>query len=103
MKRRGRRLPERIGASDLLLLGVATYKLSRLISKDSVTSVIRASFAEFQGPAGLNEVNEQPRGSGVQHALGELLTCPFCLVETGERREERGDGNTNTTTVKRNA
>jgi hypothetical protein len=24
-------------------------------------------------------VNEKPRGSGLQAALGELLTCPYCL------------------------
>lgn len=26
------------------------------------------------------EVNESVRGTGVQHAVGELLSCPFCLA-----------------------
>ena len=30
-------------------------------------------------PAGAGEVNEEVRGSGVRHAIGELIACPFCL------------------------
>ncbi|HZR99432.1 MAG TPA: DUF1360 domain-containing protein [Chloroflexota bacterium] len=75
----GRTLPQRIAPSDLALVGVATYKLSRLIAKDSVTSVVRAPFTEYEGAAGASEVNERPRGRGMQKALGELLTCPFCV------------------------
>ena len=79
VKRSGRPLPLRIGVGDLALLGVATYKLSRLIAKDSVTSVLRAPFTQYEGPSGASEVNERPRGRGMQKALGELLTCPFCV------------------------
>jgi hypothetical protein len=78
-KRSGLPIPERVGLADVLLLGVATYKLSRLLARDTVTSVLRAPFTEFEGSAGNGEVNEKPRGTGLQHALGELLTCPFCL------------------------
>lgn len=68
-------LPERIAAGDLLLLGIATHKLSRLLAKDWVTSPFRAPFTEFQGPAPLSaEVIEQPRGTGLQRAVGELVT-----------------------------
>jgi Protein of unknown function (DUF1360) len=42
-RRRGQ-LPERIGAADVVMAGVATQKLSRLIAKDRVTSVVRAPF-----------------------------------------------------------
>jgi hypothetical protein len=35
-------LPEKINFADLLLLGVATHKLSRIIAKDRVTSPLRA-------------------------------------------------------------
>lgn len=76
---RRRPLPERVGLADVLLLGVGTYKLSRLLSKDAVTSFWRAPFARFEGPADEGEVNEQPRGTGLRHAIGELVTCPFCL------------------------
>jgi len=75
----GRRLPERIAYSDLLVLGVATYKLSRLISSDRVTSPLRAPFTEYVEPAGASEIKEKVRGTGIQRAIGDLLTCPFCL------------------------
>jgi hypothetical protein len=75
----GRDLPERMRLGDLLLLGVATHKLSRLLAKDTVTSFLRAPFTTFEGPAGASEVNEQPRGMSMRLALGELLSCPFCV------------------------
>jgi hypothetical protein len=65
---------------DFLLLGLATHKLSRLISKDVVTSPFRAPFATFEESTGANEVRELPRGKGMQKALGELLTCPMCVA-----------------------
>jgi hypothetical protein len=75
-----RAIPERVGLADLVLLGVATHKLSRLLTKDWVTSFVRAPFVELEGPAGPGEVNERPRGTGLRRAVGELLTCPFCLA-----------------------
>ncbi len=75
----GSRLSERIASRDLALLGVATYKLSRLISSDRVTSPLRAPFTEYVAPAGASEVKEKVRGTGLQRAIGDLLTCPFCL------------------------
>lgn len=75
----GRSLPERVGLGDLLLLGVGTYRLSRLLTKDSVTSIFRAPFTRFEHPIGDGEVEEKPRGRGVAHALGELVVCPYCI------------------------
>jgi hypothetical protein len=76
----GRTLPERLPAGDVVLLAIATHKLSRLLAKDAVTSPLRAPFTRVEGPAGEAELNESPRGHGVQHAVGELVTCPFCLA-----------------------
>ena len=73
------RLPNRPRATDLALTGVATYKISRLLAKDRVTSVLRAPFTRYEGEAGPSEVSEQPRGRGLKLALGELLVCPYCL------------------------
>jgi hypothetical protein len=76
---RGRRLPE-LGPLDLLLLAAGTHKLSRLLTKDPVTSPIRVPFTRYSGTGGPAEVIEEVRtGSGVRHAIGELVTCPFCL------------------------
>jgi hypothetical protein len=74
-----KRLPERIGASDLALLSVATYKLGRLITRDRVTAGIRAPFTRFQDDAGPSEVDEAARGTGMRRAVGELLVCPYCI------------------------
>jgi hypothetical protein len=76
----GRRLPPNMGPWDVLLLAAGTHKLSRTISKDSVTSPLRAPFARYAGRGGPAEVSEEVRdGNGLRHSLGELLTCPFCL------------------------
>lgn len=76
----GRTLPDGYAASDVVLGGLAAHKFSRLLSKASVTSPIRAPFTRFEGPAGSSEHVEAPRGQhGVRHTLGELLTCPFCV------------------------
>jgi hypothetical protein len=78
-KRGGRELPERVDAADLALVGVASHKLSRLISKDKVTSPLRAPFTELEGSGGPAELEESSRGTGLRKSLGELLICPYCL------------------------
>jgi hypothetical protein len=77
----GRPVPTRPAAGDVVLLSIATHKLSRLLSKDTITSPLRAPFTRYDRPAGTGEVMEQVRdeGSGARHAVGELLSCPFCL------------------------
>jgi hypothetical protein len=77
----GKELPDRPRAGDLLLAAVATHKVSRLLAKDRVTSFIRAPFTRYEEAAGHGEVEEQPRGSGLRLAIGELLVCPFCLAQ----------------------
>jgi hypothetical protein len=79
LRARGRGLPQRMDWSDLGLLAVATFKVSRLLAKDPVTSPLRAPFTQFKGQAGEAEVSEEVIGHGPQKAIGELLTCPFCL------------------------
>jgi Protein of unknown function (DUF1360) len=73
------RLPDRYGAADLGLMAVATFKLSRLVAKDRVTSALRAPFTRFQEDAGHGEVDEAARGRGLRRAIGELLVCDYCL------------------------
>ena len=78
-RRAGKPLPDRIGAQDLVLAGIATHKVSRLIAKDKVTSFLRAPFTRFQQRAGHGELEEEARGRGLRHAVGELLICPYCV------------------------
>lgn len=75
------RLPEAYRTRDLLLLGVATFKVSRVLAKDRVTSFLRAPFTRFEGDSGHGEVEEAARGRGLQRAVGELLVCPYCLAQ----------------------
>jgi Protein of unknown function (DUF1360) len=77
--RRKDRLPEQIDTRDLVLIGAATHKLSRLIAKDKVTTFLRAPFKRYQEKGGPSEVSEETRGEGFQAAVGELLGCPYCL------------------------
>jgi hypothetical protein len=74
-----REFPERYSSGDVLMLGVATHKYSRLLTKDKVTSVFRAPFVRYQHDAGPGEVEEEARGEGLRHAVGELATCPYCV------------------------
>ena len=83
---RRRPLPDRVGAGDLALIAVATHKISRLIAKDPVTSPLRAPFTTYKGTGEPAQMTESARGTGPRHAVGELLTCPFCVgqwVATG--------------------
>lgn len=76
----GRRLPQRWAAGDLLTVTVGAHKLSRTLTKDAVTSPLRAPFAHYAGTGGPAEGMEDTRHSTrLRHSLGELLTCPFCL------------------------
>ncbi|WP_438023322.1 DUF1360 domain-containing protein [Sorangium sp. So ce233] len=78
MERTGR-LPSRIPLRDAALLGLATNRLSRLITRDKVARAVRAPFTDVeQDPAG--GTHEEPRGEGMTRAVGELLTCPRCAA-----------------------
>jgi hypothetical protein len=81
LRRRGNRLPTRVDPVDVVLLGTATFKLSRLISRDAVTGVLRAPFTRRKGRGKGAEVLDVPRGLGARRAVGELLTCPFCVSQ----------------------
>jgi hypothetical protein len=78
-----RRLPgrsvDRLRMSDIVLLGVGTHKLSRIVAKDFVTAPIRAPFTQRGEAEGGGEVHDEPRGGEAQRTLGSLLSCPYCL------------------------
>lgn len=76
----GRKLPTSIALGDFALMAIATHRLTRIVAKDAVTSPLRAPFTRYREPAGASEVNEEVRGHGTKHAIGELIECPFCLA-----------------------
>lgn len=66
---------------EVVLVTVATHKLARLVSKESITSALRAPFTRYRGVSGPAELSEEVRSdTPLRHAVGELLTCPFCLA-----------------------
>jgi hypothetical protein len=68
--------PRSDGPLDLIVLGVATFKASRTITRDEVTSFIREPFVEGEAHAG----GEDPVESGdLRQAVGELVTCSRCV------------------------
>src|SRR5205085_12353317 len=64
----------------LALLSLATHKLSRIIAKDRITSILRAPFVNYIRSAGAGEVEEEPRGRGMQRGIGQLISCPYCMA-----------------------
>ena len=63
-------------ALDLVVLGAATFKASRTIARDEVTSFLRDPFV--QGEA--HEGGEEPVETGdMRQAIGELVTCSRCI------------------------
>jgi hypothetical protein len=74
------RLPRRFSLLDLALLGVATHKLSRIVAKDRITGILRAPFVNYIRSSGAGEVEEEPRGRGLQRGIGQLISCPYCVA-----------------------
>ncbi|MFE6746439.1 DUF1360 domain-containing protein [Kitasatospora purpeofusca] len=64
---------------DVALNALSTHQLSRLLTKDPVTSPLRAPFTRFEGTSAPAELKEEVRGTGARKAVGELVTCPFCV------------------------
>jgi hypothetical protein len=80
--RRGHVLPERVDPADIALYGVATHRLSRLLSREKVTRFVRAPFTDVDEdrPAPPAELSEHPReATGARRAMGELVTCTMCM------------------------
>jgi hypothetical protein len=68
-----------IGPFELALLGLATFRLGRLVAYDHVAEPLRFPFTKtVPDPSGAGETVE-PRGVGVQRCLGQLVSCPICV------------------------
>lgn len=57
---------------DVALLGMATLRLSKLLSEDDITAFARRPVVEMI--AG----ERRPRGQGMRWAVGKLVLCPTC-------------------------
>jgi len=63
---------ETITPLDLGMLGLATLRISKAISEDEITEVVRQPLVEVAGD------DKYPKGRGMRWALGKLVLCPTC-------------------------
>jgi hypothetical protein len=62
---------------DLALLGLATFKASRTVARDKVTSFVREPFVEGEAYDGEDE--KPTHDTEMRQAIGELVTCTRCI------------------------
>jgi hypothetical protein len=80
-RRMGKQPPRGLSVWDVTQLSIATHRISRTVAKDPVTSPVRAPFTRYEGVSAAAELDEQVRGRGLRHSLGELVSCPMCLAQ----------------------
>jgi hypothetical protein len=63
---------------DFLLLGLSTFRMGRMMSYDLVMRPLREPVTDVvPNPDGTGEL-VVPEGTGLRHAVGDLITCPTC-------------------------
>jgi hypothetical protein len=73
--------PPPVSGIDLLLLCLATFRLTAMVTEEKVARCLRAPFCEriaitqSDGTPGEEEV---PAGRGLRRVAGELILCPWC-------------------------
>jgi len=70
-----RRNPACQTALDFVVLSAASFKASRTLARDEVTSFLREPFVRGHAHSG----DEEPVEDGFHQALGELVTCSRCV------------------------
>lgn len=78
----GRSMPANLPGIDLLILSLASFRLTELVSEEKVARCIRAPFCEVvrkPGADGTEVEEEVPAGKGIRRVAGELLLCPWCI------------------------
>lgn len=72
-----RRPVQATSAIDLALLGLATFKASRIVARDRVASFVRDPFVEGNVYDGEDEKPTQE--TELKQAISELVTCTRCV------------------------
>jgi hypothetical protein len=70
--RRGR--GERVSTAEWAQLAMATFSISKAVTREKIGSWVREPFVE-----NLPDGDRQPRGDRLRAAVGELVTCSRCL------------------------
>jgi hypothetical protein len=62
-----------IRPTELLPLGAATFAVSKVVAREKIGTWVREPFVEDPVHGG------RPRGTRIQRAIGELVTCTRCV------------------------
>lgn len=72
------RAPMELRPFDLLLLGLSSFRIGRMVAFEGVARPLREPFTETKpDDSGAGETTVAS-GVGARHAVGELLSCPIC-------------------------
>lgn len=63
----------RLNATDLVLVALAGFRLTRLVVKDKIFAFARAWFEDV-----VDGVSQKPHG-GMRRTIAELIECPWCV------------------------
>lgn len=66
------RASEPLTSRDLAVTGAASFALAKVIARERIGQWVRDPFVE-------EEAGQKPRGRGLRHAVGELVTCTRCV------------------------
>lgn len=69
-----------LGLADFGLTAAAAHKLAQIITKERVTMALRSPFTWQRDEGRTGKRKEVPKEHGLHRAIGELLTCPYCLA-----------------------
>lgn len=64
---------------DLLLLGLASFRVGRMVAFEGVAAPIREPFTETQPDGSGAGQTVVAAGSGARRVFGELVSCPICV------------------------
>jgi len=64
---------------DFILLGLATFRLGRMIAFDRIMDPFRAPFTKVVDDNSGEGKTVVPRGKGFLQAFGQLISCPICV------------------------
>ena len=63
---------------DLLMLGLASFRIGRMLAYEGVAEPLREPFTQTQADESGAGQTVVAAGQGVRFALGQLLSCPIC-------------------------
>jgi hypothetical protein len=63
---------------DFSLLSLATLRMGRLIAFDKAFSTYRQPFTKTVKHESGEGLTVEPKGTGAQRVIGELISCPIC-------------------------